>query len=197
MAIINLLPAALGGFKKSKPAKEKSPANFKKFLFIPVIITALSIGNWMLFSVKVKVKEKALKGLAGKLQNYSVNFQKIEELAKNKKELEEKIGLYKKSLGKGIPWSEKLSAIGATLPRQIWLTEVYTEDSPANMLVIKGSATSMIETETINSISQYLTRLKENSSFSEDFSEIKLGSMVAEKKGNLTIMNFSLSCGLR
>ena len=197
MAIIDLLPAALGGFKKSKPTKGKLPPNLKKFRFIPILITILLAGNWMLLAVKAQATEKTRKDLDSKLQDFQVAFQKLEELTKNKKELEEKIGLYKGAFEKRVSWSEKLSLVGSSLPEQIWLTQVYTEKRPANTLVIKGSATSMIETEIINSVSQYLGRLKENSSFSNDFSEITLGSMVAEKRGNLTIMNFGLSCSLR
>lgn len=140
------------------------------------------------------MKENAILGLDNKLSKLKSNYQEIEILNKRKGELNERLSFYQGIFEKDILWSEKLSLINAAIPPQVWLTSIYTEAKPNRILVIKGSAASSVESEIIDSISQFVDRLKKEISFSKDFAEIKLGPLVSEKKGNFNVMNFSLVC---
>ena len=80
------------------------------------------------------------------------------------------------------------------IPPQIWLQGIYTAEVKLDkMLTIKGYSSSLDETEILSSISQFASKLKENAPLNENFQDFKLGELNAEKKGNLTVMGFSLS----
>lgn len=197
MALINLLRHST---KQTKPAKsEKIKVSLKlpktkTLLVIPALIILLLFIVWIGLFMQIKSKEKTLVLLDKKLLNIKSSYQEIESLNKNKKELEQKLLFYQGLLENSLIWSERLSAVAGSVPAQVWLTSIYTESKPARILVIKGSATSLVESEIIASISQFVERLKKQTLFFKDFSEIKLGPILSEKKGNLSVMSFSLFC---
>lgn len=198
MAIINLLPDSKKQQKPSPKEKVKGlPKLPNKLLIIPILIILLLFIAWIALVFQVKAKEKTIASLDKKLLNLKSSYRDIEILNEGKKELSEKLSFYQRTFENNLIWSEKFSSINEVIPDQIWLISVYTETKPNRILVIKGSATSLVESEIIDSISQFAERLKKESSFYKDFSEIKLGPLLSEKKGNLNIMNFSLLCKLK
>lgn len=196
MAIINLLPDKKTHPKMLKKDTEENPSllPLKILIFVLILLTILTAGVWYNLSSKIKAKENEIRLCDKKISAFKMGYKEIEELNKIKKENEEKLSFYKKSLGNNTLWSRKLALIGENIPPQVWLTSIHTETSPKRMLVIRGSATSLVESEIIDSISQLVERLKIEPDFSEEFSVIKLGPLVSEKKESLAIMNFSLFC---
>lgn len=195
MADINLLPSSLRRHRQPKTKEEKNKdALGRPFFSYVLIFSLLSSAIWLIFFVQVKTKEIALNALTKKLRGVNTDYQKIDALIKRKKELNERISSYEKIFERKILWTKKLSLINQLIPEQVWLTEISTEIKPMRILLIKGSATSLIESEIISAISQLAGQLKENPVFQKDFSEIKLGPLLSQKKGNFTVMNFSLIC---
>lgn len=197
MAIINLLPSAKERVKKSHKQEESSPYGsgklLKLFLFI-FIFTAVSLAcSWAALSLQVKNKQTSLAELDKKIVDLRASFKKLDVLKKEKKELSGKLSFYEQKIGSNAGWSKKLDLINNNIPPQIWLTSVYTEVKP-NRLVIKGSSMSLVEAEIIDSISQFADRLKKETEFSSDFSQIKLGPLLSQKKTGLDVMDFSIFC---
>lgn len=195
MAIINLLPYSTKHPMAFEKEKVKFLPKLPKISWVIPGLFILSIAIvWLGLSFQVKTKEKIIASLNTKLLNLKLNSQKIETLNRNKKELNEKLSFYEEIFGNPLLWSEKFSLINVVIPEQIWLTSIYAESKPQRLLVIKGCATSLVESEIISAVSQFAERLKKESSFYKDFSEIKLGPIFLEKRGNLNVMNFSLIC---
>jgi hypothetical protein len=201
MALINLLPSSKKHSKTTKVSKSNSvKISFKaskKILLIPTAILLLLLLGWSALFIQVKGREKTLSLLNKELMDFKSSNKKTEYLSNKKSELSDKLAFYKKISGGEISWSKLLSFINTAEPDQVWLTGIYIETKPNKALVIKGSATSMIESRIIVSISRFANRLKSYSYFSKNFDEIKLGPLSLEKKGGLSIMNFSLFCRLK
>lgn len=198
MATINLLPEAEKHKKVLKEEGVKIPLKIPKpFLLVlpPFILLFFIILAGLAF--QVKSKKNSIAALDKKLSNLKASYQEIETLNKRKKELSDRLAFYQGLFENNILWSEKLSLINNVLPSQVWLTSIYTETKPNRILVIKGSATSSVESEIIDSISEFVDQLKKEPSFTKDIGEIKMGSLISEKKGNLSVMNFSLLCRLK
>lgn len=196
MAQINLLPSSKERSKKTKRETTEGPflKPLKAAAAILAFLTLLTYGSWYLVSTQTKNKENETTSLNKKLSDLKTGSKEIEVLNIAKEKLTEKLFFYQKAIGNNVLWSKKLTLINKSLPSQIWLTSIYTELSPKKMLVIKGSAVSLVESEIIDSISKFVSLLKEAPDFSDDFSEIKLGALLSEKKENFDIMNFTLFC---
>ncbi len=196
MAIINLLPDSKAHPKKLKkePAEDSSVKLLKTFIFILIFLSILTSSGWYVLSAQIKAKKYEISLLDKKSSALKTGHNEIEKLKKIKEETREKLSFYEKILENNMLWSKKLALIGKKIPPQVWLTSIHTETSPKKMLVIRGSSASLIESEIIDSISQFVERLKNETVFSGGFTGIKLGPLVSEKKGTLDIMDFSLFC---
>lgn len=202
MATINLLPPEQ---KRGKQIKTKEKANFQfsrdqplkpnHAFMIFAGISCLILITWAALLIQSKFKERLLNSFAKKLNIQEEKLRRINELTEKKYELSQMISFYQKISASRITWTEKLFSIMNLLPPQIWLTSIYTaEIKPDKILTIKGYSSSLIETEILSSISQFTSALKESAPLKETFQDFKLGELNAEKRGNLTVMKFSLNC---
>ena len=202
MATINLLPPEQ---KRGRQIKTQRKDNFQFSPDLPLRpnrafmifagISCLIFISWAGLFIQSKVRERLLDSFAKKLIIRAEKLRRINELSEKKYELSQMISLYQKISGSRITWTEKLFSIMNILPPQIWLTNIYTaEVKPDKILTIKGCSSSLMETEILNSISQFTSALKESAPLKETFQDFKLGELNAEKRGNLTVMIFSLSC---
>ena len=223
MGLINLLPntpkkvkqaRAAGKLKKEPKAEKEKPAGPQRKTFgislpqikidlsflVPFLIiigtaTALFGGGTAYFWTVVNGKERQLAAIRKQVENIKLAYKKIDELNKKKKELNEVMASYDAAAKETMKWSEKAILIHKLMPPQIWLTSISSESSgAAKALVVRGSATSLIEADIISSITQFVTNLKENQMFFNDFDDIKLGALQSNKKGNISYMSFSLYC---
>jgi Tfp pilus assembly protein PilN len=167
MALINLLPDAKAHPKKikGKTAQDSSVTMLKTFIFILALLSILTSGGWYSLSSQIKAKENEMSLLNKKTSALKTGQNEIEKIKKIKKGTLEKLSFYEKILENNMLWSKKLSVIGKTIPPQVWLTSIHTETAPKKMLVIRGSATSLVESEIIDSISQFVERLKNEDVF--------------------------------
>jgi len=193
MATINLLSSYLKQPKRAKREKIKLPQIKSLFITIPAVVFLLLAGILGALLIQVKFREKTLISIKENFNALKINQQKIDELTKREKELSEQFSFFEKILEENIIWSAKLNLINKNIPKQIWLTSASVEKRPVKTLVLRGSATSLIGSEMIDSIAQFAAKLKEDAGFQE----IKLGPLVIEKTGKLNIMNFSITCKLK
>ena len=201
---INLIPPELKTTKDRRPKKFKP----KSLSGAAPDLSASPLGSgrrWIMLTflplalagfifVQIKAKEKTLDFLARELQGYKETFQKIAELTDKKKGLNEELSRAGDILKSRIRWSDKIFLINKLIPKQVWLSSINTEMGEAKALTIKGSAVSLVSSEIIGSISLFAEKLRQEAVFNKDFSEIVLGQILAEKKGDLTVMSFTLSC---
>lgn len=204
---INLLPSRTQKRLNSHITSGKSKANIlrpsptkipPKSLFPAAILISTAIMGSAFFFTQTLAKEKQLASLDRQLLNEQNHFNKITELSGKKKELEDALISYNKKYQSRISWPEKLSFLGKSLPRQIWLTSIETvENQGIKSINIKGSCTSLLSNEIIDSISLFAESLRKDNTFSKDFEEIRLGQMRSEKESNPSVMSFSLDCRLK
>lgn len=212
MATINLLPSS-GKQAKPKRAEKKpsraaaaAPTGIAAKIHIPVIPLYLPflvvlpplVAAWFFLGNQIQQKQKALSLLQDKANTINTANRKIGELNKVKKELTEQVNFYKGLYEDKVAWSEKLRMLKKILPPQIWLTSFAVEGRPPTRTVtIRGSATSLAEAEIITAITTFAGELKENDYFKKDFEDVRLGPLQSERRGNFSVMNFSLYCKLK
>lgn len=202
MATINLLPPEQ---KRGRQIKTGGKAAFQ-FQGSPPLkpqcafmifagISCLIFITWAALFIQSKSKERLLHSFAAKLNIRQERLRRINELTEKKHDLIQMISFYQKISDSRIPWTNKLFSIMNVLPPQIWLTGIYTAESkPDKIVTIKGYSSSLIETEILSSISEFTSALKESAALKEAFHDFKLGELNAEKRGNVTVMKFSLNC---
>ena len=205
MASINLLPSEQKRAKQTK-LKEKmgfQPSAEQPFKPGPAFrifasVSCINLLSWAAMFIQVKFKERLLDSFSAKLNIQEGKLRKIGELTEKKQDLSQTISFYRKISDSRIAWTGKLFSIMNLTPPQIWLQGIYTAEVKLDkVLTIKGYSYSPIETEILSSISQFTSTLKESAPLNENFQDFKLGELNAEKKGNLTVMGFSLSAKSR
>jgi Tfp pilus assembly protein PilN len=213
MALINLLPNADRKARSTDPAgaafqrtKELS-SHFINALSLskPILLTLASfLAILAILFISVKSKERIVVSLEKTNLNIKKDYLKLEALTKQKNELSETFSNLRALSRGNFSWVEKLTAITAALPRQVWLRQLAVEfaqnkdtsQKPVKIktLSIKGSAYSSVDTQALMSITEFIDTLKKDRLFSKDFHDIKLGPLESEKKNNLAVMNFTIFC---
>lgn len=220
MATINLLPT---NAPQKKHTRQKKPVSLQKALIPvslnkPVIIlgcvyAALII---ILFSI-VTLKTSSLSSVTQHINKLNAEYRKRDALKEREGKLAATLDFLKQNASLQIPWSAKLLSLAKALLPSIWLTDISVETKHIKQtaaaaaasaarnkaelsgetiktFVIKGAATSLIDTEILASITQFVELLKNDSSFSNDFRDIKLGSLQSRKLGDLNVMDFTVYC---
>jgi len=206
MALINLLPhvvktakpAKIAKARKSQAAKQNGPKfTMPKmqisliFPIIPVLVViAIVAGGYGYLSTQVKAQKKKVAGLEEGLKKVVPTHVKIDELTLTRNELKKTLAFYENMTAERVAWSQKAVSIHKDIPAQIWLSSITSKGG----LVIRGNATSVVETEIIGAIINFVTRLKDDDAFIEGFAGIKIGQLQFSRKGKMSYMSFSLTC---
>lgn len=217
----NTVKKAKPAAKERKIAPPPSPGGPMKVPGIwPVFVAGAVFAAILAIQLsQVAVSSGSLSSLEKKNSAFKSVYKQIDEMKKQKTDLGETLSFLKKASAEQTSWSEKFSIINKSLPAQIWLTNISIESKTSSRalpaaqakqkgntkpiqpeiiktltLSIKGAATSLIETDIIGSITQFVDALKKNTAFSQEFSDIKLGPLQSDKKGNLTVMKFIIYC---
>lgn len=134
--------------------------------------------------------------------------------------LRNKETLIRKASGLDIVWAQKLNLISDLIPAEIWLTKVSLESrtrSPKpsqqrklnlkaiqelkkrdqKILVISGVVAAGRSSEMLSPVSRFITRLKREPLFFNDFEEVELGQVKRKKIDNKEVMVFELICILK
>ena len=194
MIEINLLPPELRKRKKKSYAVQL-PKQKSLFIFL---------GSLVLLHFILICLTSANKRELGKLQSdWQQLTPKVVEIKNTKAQLEriaQKIPLIEGLFKRRVLWSKKLNQLSDLIIPGVWLDElsVKTEEGkvrgiPIKYLIIRGSAASRVKDEPAL-IGKFMQNLKENPSFSEDFSMIELGPMKKRQIEETEIMDFVLIC---
>jgi len=203
------VPSPAAAARAVKEAKNKIPLSGPILMIIPIFIVLLIFAF-----AQAQAKQKTLRALEKQVKDLKLGYQKTEELKIQKNQLADALLFLKNEAKNEILWSEKLGLISKAVPPQVWLTNLSIDSKEiksapvkikgaktqppkieiVNTLTIRGSATSLMDAEIIASITKFAETLKDNSEFSRDFQEIKLGPLQSERKNNLTVMNFIIFC---
>lgn len=163
------------------------------FLQAAVILAVLS-SLWLGLNMQVKAKTKELASLGAKETKRQNENQNVAHLEEQKNDLIKTLEFYETVYSDKLDLIEKLKKITEIIPRQIWLTNILSQEKPNITFVIQGAAVSSMEAENLASITEFVTKLKQTKNFIDAFNDFQLGSLQSEKRGNFICMNFSLTC---
>ena len=100
-------------------------------------------------------------------------------------------------------WTAKFNELPKMIPPGLWLTELTISESlskdnkVSRSLSIKGMAYDEDPVREIGIITKFVSNLKENESFSQDFRQIGLDSMTSGEMEGRLVKRFSISCSKR
>lgn len=192
MIEINLLPEKLR-------VKKKQSMEISALPFIPIAIAAagLLIAVQLILIVWVQAKQVAFDSLSKKYSSISSSNLQAMTLDSNLKEISSKVEAVDKLLNSRFQLARKLNDLSDSVVSGIWLKSVDIKKGQAGnapgalreALVIEGS--SVVSGERADGyIGSFITSLKDNASFSEDFEEIELSKVERAKIRNTEIMDF-------
>lgn len=89
----------------------------------------------------------------------------------------------------GVSWGQKLNILSDSLPRGVWLKKVALDE---DVLYLEGSAIPKESSEII-SIHHFTSKLKQNESFVEHFTDLELGSIQRRRIKSVEIADFVIT----
>jgi hypothetical protein len=196
MIEINLLPEKLRVKKRQALALPTLP-------IIPIVIgiVGLLVAIQLLLTVVVQARKVVFNSLNGKYSSISASYLQATTLEGNLKDLTNKIDTAERLSGSRFKAAKKLNDLSDSMIPGVWLKslEVKKGESPSEpgilreTLVIEGSTIVSGERED-GYIGKFVNSLKENASFSEDFSGIELTKVERKKIRNTEVLDFIILC---
>jgi Tfp pilus assembly protein PilN len=196
MIEVNLIPEGLRKKKKSTPAPAAIATGEKKFIlflqigtviFFYVIVHALLHLWYHQQSAKKLRLKREWEALASQKKEADDLLAELKDLQAKKKSIEEITGMHR------ILWAQKLNEISNELPRGVWLKEMNFDEGT---FLIHGSSISRHEAEMIN-VHKFLSNLKKNKSFGQDFSDVDLGVIKSREIENTPVADFTIILDLK
>lgn len=200
MVQINLLPAAA---KKKQRIKAELTIKVAPLIFVLAGVILIVIAVWTILGIQLLGKQRELARLDKQLKAFQGGLQNLDQLTQDKKQAQEKLEFLDSNLKREVFWAKNLNRLNNLVPLGIWLKKVSLETRKEEhlkkyaSLSIDGSAVSVQGEEMIDLIGGFMSVLKKDEVFSEQFSEIKLISSRRKKIGNFDVMDFNLYCQFR
>ena len=200
MVQINLLPADAA---KKHRRKLGLKLGAKPLIYSLGAIILVVIMTWGLLSLRLSGKRRDLDRQKQQLAALKSTLQKLDQLKQEKKTLVKKLEFMDRTLKTEVLWAQNLNRLSKLLPDGIWFKSVavYTKKrddlDKYEKLDIKGSAVSVDGREMIDLIGSFMSSIKSDQIFGEQFSQIQLISSQRGKVGKLETMDFSLLCQFR
>lgn len=122
------------------------------------------------------------------------------EIEKVKKELENKLSTLDLIIDKRVFWTAKFNELPKIIPPGMWLTDLSFTDELSRdnrvfrSLTIKGAVYQEDPAQGIETVTGFVSDLKENKNFFQGFTEIKLDSMTSAELKGMPVKNFTISC---
>ncbi|MFH1201945.1 MAG: pilus assembly protein PilM [Candidatus Omnitrophota bacterium] len=108
---------------------------------------------------------------------------------------EKKLSALETLAGRRIYLTKKLNTLASVLPDGCWLKDISFQKSPNSIgLVVRGSVYHEDETKEFGTVNQLLSRLKNDASFLEGFTEISLSRVNKNKAAKWIVTDFEISC---
>ncbi len=182
MLEINLLPEELQKKNKATGIETEYFLFIGKWLIAIFVVIHIILGGVWLF-----------KTMQLKILNY--NWLKLEPERKKLAELKGSAGSSAQArlASQRISWSEKLNKLSEHLPSGIWFNSFSLS---AKELSLMCSVISLSKEEMLL-INQFLSNLKKDALFSDDFTNVELGKMTRKMYGSYEILDFVLTFPLK
>ena len=218
MIQINLLPEELKKSRRPSARIDISSIDFGKIpvfkiaaiaVGLVVVIQLAIFGFGLFYGAEFRSMEEDYKKIFSEKQT-------TEKLKSEISSMSKKISVIDELMVKRFSWAKKLNDMSDSMTAGIWLTQLdydektverakpvvmtprgeskpSTEKVLERYLLISGAASSMGEEGTAL-IGRFIEKLKDNTSFYADFSDIELGNIKREQSGNQEIMTFKITC---
>jgi len=199
---LNLLEAK----EKVTLAKEKAPAKEAvsllksiKLDFRIVALGLLIIGGTYVFGLyrKQPLSQEFNNIISKRAKVVTVNPDAAyEELAKRDSEYKEKLKTLEKLIMRQLYVTEILNIVSRSTPKESWLTHLYFARKGEGKveLTLEGLIYSGNSEEEFAIANNFLSKLKDNSSFNKYFKEISIASLAHRQSEKLTATNFQILC---
>lgn len=197
MVQINLLPPTAKSKQKRRVELE---VKLEPVIFILMGTILAVIVVWALLGVRLSAQRKVLTRQDEQLKSLKFNLEKADNLEAEKTLLLRKLEIIHHQLKKEVLWARNLNCLSNLLPAGIWFKKISLDTVEAGGLRIavgldiNAVAISLEGEEMIDLISKFMTALKKDEVFSEQFSEIRLISSKRGEFGKIETMDFNLFC---
>ncbi|MCQ9208017.1 MAG: PilN domain-containing protein [Omnitrophica bacterium] len=202
MVQINLLPVSA---KKKRKVKVELKVKLGPVIFILAALFAVIIMTWVSLGVSLVAKQKQVASLDEQLESSKSDLERLVNLREDKEKLTRKLEFMEKQLKREVLWAKNLNRLSNLIPSGIWLknitlhSERQERSHKYTKLNINGSAVSLRGEEMIDLIGKFMSALKKDEVFFEQFSKIELISSQRRKGkgGKVDVMDFKLLCRFR
>lgn len=191
MIEINLLPSELLKNKEKKLGRDILRPEYL-FLALPVAACILVTAHLTLFATYLNQRQK-LNLLQKKWDNLKPKREALEELKRQYEGLSVDSSLLEQLNIQKINWAEKLNRLSFNLPAGVWFNEI---NATRKNFFLKGAVISL-QKEEMNLINQFIGKLKNDSQFFKDFSNLELIFVERQNLGGYEVTNFTLSGELK
>ncbi|PIQ88511.1 MAG: hypothetical protein COV72_07735 [Candidatus Omnitrophica bacterium CG11_big_fil_rev_8_21_14_0_20_42_13] len=195
MENINLLPADLAppGFSPEAVSVIRRAA----LVLGLILFVLLFIGIILRF--EVNRKNKILSDIMGKIKESDLLAENIEDLRARAGILQDELNNIKGYLYGGLVWSRKLRELSLVMPDEVWLGQlsfkmVFDDRAGAGgqFLNLKGALVPLKGESPIDTLSAFVNKLKQDTGFFEDFSELLITDIRMSEKNKVDTMNFEI-----
>lgn len=197
MVQINLLPPTIRSKQKRRVELE---VKLEPLIFILIGTILAVIVVWVLLGVRLSAQRKVLARQDDQLKSLKFNLEKADKLEEEKTLFLRKLEIIHQQLKKQLLWARTLNRLSNLLPAGIWFKKITLDTVEVGGLKtnvgldINAVAISLKGEEMIDLIGKFMTALKKDEVFSEQFSEIRLISSKRGEFGKIETMDFNLFC---
>lgn len=197
MVQINLLPVSA---KKKRKRNLELKVKLGPIIFVLGVLVAVIIVIWAMLGIQLAAQGKKMARLDGELKSLKSTLQELDQMKQAKESLSDRLKFLDEEIKREILWSENLNRLSNLIPPGIWLKNIVLHSKEEERghkyikLDINGSAVSAGGEEMIDLIGKFMSALKQDEVFSEQFSEIKLISSQRGKSAKVEVMDFKLLC---
>lgn len=200
MVQINLLPVTAKRKQKIK-AELKIKVGPLIFALVGVVLTVVVC--WTILGIRLSGQRKQLTQRQEQLSALRSNLKNLDQQNQDKRQSQRRLEFLEAELKREVFWAESLNRLSNLVPSGIWFKKISLHTAKEKRLKkyvslrIDSSVASLRGEEMIDLIGEFMSALKKDELFSEQFSEIKLLSSKRSKSGKFEIMKFSLHCQFR
>lgn len=189
MIEINLQPEEV----RQKIAKQEKQAKLRNLLYIIPILGGILLILHVYFTILLVANNMQLSSLSSRFKKLEPEKKALEQAKKEQDLMSQDAVFTRQLIAKRINISEKLNRLSLDLPGGIWFNELTLNSKE---LALRGSVISL-QKEEMGLINKFITNLKEDKTFIDDFIKIELSSAQARTLGGYEVIDFVLLATLK
>jgi Tfp pilus assembly protein PilN len=153
----------------------------------------------MFFGIVLMNKKAVVANLEKRYKIYQDLQGDIKGMDENVAYLNREFALLERFFPKKFFWSEKLLELSKKLPEEIWFQRLsISGEKTKETLKINGSVANLsLEEKPLAILNRFIKTLKDDQSFSENFSEIRLIDVKSSSINNKEILEFNLELPIK